>query len=200
MLRLVTAAVLVVVLGACGDDADEPVAAGDVEAAAERLDAIRVAVLEWSSAESIEDARRAAEEARNLITGPTTFDAGDLDGDGEIAGAAEIGLLPADDGTPGLASALAACASVERDVLGGDWDDAAGRWAVLRRTIDEWSPRDNTYPTLPSHPQRVIGWADNTLALAAEPQDLEEAIEFSGHALLHVDVSRSALDDCTVAD
>ena len=39
-----------------------------------------------------------------------------------------------------------------------------------------------------------------TLALPADPQQLEQAIEFSGHALLHVDVSQRALDDCQIAD
>jgi hypothetical protein len=80
---------------------------------------------------------------------------------------------------------------VRRDVLGGDWDDPAARWAMLSEAIAQWAPDHNTFPSLPSHPMRIVGWA--TLAQSAT---FDNAIEYAGHAKLHVDVSRDALDHC----
>ena len=79
----------------------------------------------------------------------------------------------------------------ERDVLGGDWADPVARWELLADAIAEWSTVNNPFPTLPSHPMRVVGWATLT-----QTGTFDDAIEFSGHADLHVDVSRNALADC----
>ncbi len=82
---------------------------------------------------------------------------------------------------------------VHGDVLGGDWDDPHAWWAELERAIDQWSPENNTFPSLDSHPMRVVGWA--TLAQSAS---FDEAIEYSSHARLHVDVARAALRRCSL--
>lgn len=100
------------------------------------------------------------------------------------------GLLPGLTGQPGLGLPASSC--VEQDVLGGSFLDASGRWDTLRAAIGEWSPGNNTFPSLPSHPQRVVGWASLTLAT----EDLDLAHEYSGHAGLHVDITRDALDGC----
>lgn len=160
-----------------------------------RLAAISAAVARWEEADSLDEARAAAEESRNLITGLDTMGAGDLDGDGTVSGAVDDGLLPDEQGGPGLASALSACPEVDRDVLGGSWDDPAGRWQILSEAIEAWSPTNNPFPGLPSHPQRVVGWA----TLALDGTSLEEAREFAGHARLHVTVTEEALADCEVA-
>ena len=85
---------------------------------------------------------------------------------------------------------LAANTCIERDVLGGEWVDPASRWAEMLAAIDAWQPGNNTMPTLASHPMRVVGWATFTLNSDA----LEEAHEYAGHADLHVNISRRALD------
>jgi len=157
----------------------------------ERLDALDGAVSRWESAADLGTAWSAAETARNLVVGPDGPDYGDADGDGAIGGATDIGLLPGLGGEPGAASE-AAGACVVRDVLGGDWSDPVERWAMLAAAIDAWRPTDNTFPSLPSHPQRVVGWA--TLALAAD--NLDTALEYAGHARLHVDISTRAGGDC----
>ncbi len=159
----------------------------------ERLSLIAAAVDRWETAGTVAAAHAAAEEARNLITGPGTLDSGDLDGDGEVVGLLDPGFLPSETGTPGLASALAGCEAVDQDVLGGSWDDPAERWLILQQAIDDWSEANNTFPSLPSHPQRIVGWA--TLTLASD--DLELAHEYAGHAQLHVRVAGDALDSCT---
>ncbi len=132
-----------------------------------------------------------AEEARNLVVGEHGPYFGDGDGNGTVEGASERGLLPGLRGEPGIAVA-ADGACVIRDVLGGDWDDPAVRWAVLDTAINAWTQANNPFPSLHSHPQRIVGWA--TLTLATE--QLAEATEFGGHAQLHVDVSRRAVADC----
>lgn len=86
---------------------------------------------------------------------------------------------------------IGAADCVNRDVLGGSWDDPVGRWSLLDDGIDEWAPANNTFPSLPSHPMRIVGWA--TLTQSAS---FEEAIEYSGHAYLHVDISQEALAQC----
>lgn len=158
---------------------------------AERIDAVDVAVAEWQAAGDLETAHRAAEEARNLIEGPGGPHYGDVDGDGTIGGEVEMGLLPGVDAQPGLAQPpLNDC--VDRDVLGGSWDDPQERWDVFADTLAAWAPGNNTMPTLPSHPQRVVGWA--TLTLGSD--SLDEAHEYAGHARLHVDISRAAYESC----
>ena len=52
---------------------------------------------------------------------------------------------------------------------------------------------NNTFPALPSHPQRLVGWA--TLTLATE--DLATAREYGGHAHLHIDTAIRALTGCS---
>ena len=106
--------------------------------------------------------------------------------------APSIGLRPGLGGEPGLATA-AAGPCVERDVLGGSWADPTARWSVLASAIEAWTPSNNTFPALPSHAQRIVGWATLTLAT----NELATALEYGGHAQLHIDVSKQALTDCT---
>lgn len=183
-------------LGACSGSEPSParrnVASADLSAGRERAGAVSRAVQRWADAPTLETARASAEEARNLVTGSGPLGAGDLDEDGEARRADEPGLLPGTDGEPGIASALADCLQVERDVLGGSWAQPADRWETLADAIANWSPADNTFPALPSHPQRIVGWA--TLALGTN--SLAEAHEYAGHARLHVYVTEDALDSC----
>jgi len=158
----------------------------------ERLTAIDGAVNHWRTATDLVTAQRAAEEARNLVVGPAGPAYGDADRDGMIEGASDIGLLPGLAGEPGLASA-AAGSCVERDVLGGSWADPAARWSILESAIAKWRPSNNTFPALPSHPQRIVGWA--TLTLATE--DLATAREYGGHAHLHIDIAIRAVTGCS---
>lgn len=156
-----------------------------------RLAAIEQAVQSWRSADTLAEAQRFAERARNLVVGPDGPYYGDADGDGTVEGASDEGLLPGLTGEPGIAqSASGTC--IERDVLGGSWDDAAGRWATLDTAITAWAPNNNTFPALPSHPQRIVGWASLTLAT----DSLDTAREYAGHAQLHVDVSKAAVAGC----
>ena len=157
----------------------------------DRLDAIDLAVADWRSATALASAHAAAEAARNLVVGPGEPGYGDADGNGSTGGASAIGLLPGLDGRPGLATpADGSC--VEADVLGGSWADPASRWATLEAAIDAWAPSNNTFPALPSHPQRVVGWA----TLALESDDLSTAIAYGGHAALHAAISRQAVTGC----
>ncbi len=195
--HIALAAIVALVLGGCGsgapatpevDTGRSPAANAVLD---ERLDALDDAVSRWEAAADLGTARAAAETARNLVVGSAGPDYGDADGDGTIGGATDIGLLPGLGGEPGAATeADGDC--VVRDVLGGDWSDPADRWAILAAAIDAWRPTNNTFPSLPSHPQRVVGWA--TLALAAD--DLDTALEYAGHARLHVDISTRAAADC----
>jgi len=157
----------------------------------QRLDALQAAVDGWQRADDLASAKSAAETARNLITGPDVHGYGDLDGDGRTGGASLTGLLPGEQGQPGLVTSPAPVC-VERDVLGGSWADPAARWEEVRTRIATWNPTDNTFPALPSHPQRVVGWASLTLAAPT----LELAREYAGHAQLHVRVAREALNGC----
>ena len=157
-----------------------------------RLAAIASAIDRWGAAADLAEARRAAEAARNLVVGPAGPYYGDADGDGTIEGASPIGLLPGLSGEPGIAvPADGTC--VERDVLGGSWSDPADRWGRLDEAIDAWSPVNNPFPTLPSHPQRIVGWA----TLALETPEIADAHEYAGHAHLHVDIASAAASGCT---
>jgi hypothetical protein len=140
-------------------------------------------------------ARVAAETAANLVVGPNGPGYGDRNDDGTVSGETDAGILPGLDGTPdGVATALATNACVERDVLGGSWDDPAGRWAEMEQAIDTWRPDSNTMPSLASHPMRVVGWATFTLDTdPAAPDALDLAHEYAGHAALHVAISANAL-------
>lgn len=168
-----------------------PAPSPETETAEERLAAIDAAVQRWRSAETLAAARRHAEHARNLVVGPSGPFYGDGDGDGTIAGASATGLLPGQSGEAGLAS-VSPNACVTRDVLGGSWADPARRWRILRTAIANWRPGNNTFPTLPSHPQRIAGWA--TLTLAAK--DAATARDYAGHARIHADISTRALKAC----
>ncbi|WP_062466390.1 hypothetical protein [Demequina maris] len=161
----------------------------DVAAQFEQLE---TAVQEWSDAGTIAEAHAAAEASRNLVMGPGGPLYGDADGDGVIAGESELGLLPGDAGEPGLVHDPAVNPCVERDVLGGSWERPQARWAEVIDAIGAWTETNNTFPSLASHPQRVVGWA--TLTLATD--DLDTALEYAGHAQLHVDVTRAAYEDC----
>ena len=165
----------------------------------ERLLVIDVHVSVWAAAETIEEAKAAAEAAANHVVGPDGPGYGDRDGDGEVRGPRDAGILPGVDGTPaGFAleafeslpadDPVAVC--LEETVLGGSWDDPAGRWALMEEAIAEWTPSFNTMPGLPSHPQRVVGWATFTI----ESDSLAEAHEYAGHAGLHVGASQRAID------
>lgn len=157
----------------------------------QRLAALQAAVDTWERADDLTAAKAAAETARNLVTGPEVADYGDLDGDGRIGGANATGLLPGEQGQPGLVTSPAP-ACVEQDVLGGSWDDPVARWQEVRTRIGAWRETHNTFPALASHPQRVVGWA--SLALATRSMEL--AREYAGHAQLHVRVTLEALEGC----
>lgn len=132
-------------------------------------------------------------EARNLVVGPDGPGYGDVDGDGSLAGEVERGLLPGLAGETGLTGPGAderEC--LVPDLLGGSWADPAARWAEATDAIAAWSETDNTFPSLASHAQRIVGWASLTLASG----DLATAVEFAGHARLHVDVVADAAASC----
>jgi hypothetical protein len=157
----------------------------------QRLSLIDAAVMGWAAADTLAEAQRFAEEARNLVVGPNGPYFGDADGDGTVNGDSDAGVLPGLEGEPGIAQSTGGDCAL-RDVLGGSWADPADRWEILDTAIAEWMPANNTFPTLPSHPQRVVGWA--TLTLTTD--DLESAHEYAGHAALHVRVSQAAVNEC----
>lgn len=190
---LLTVPCLVLALTGCGDGGSGAATTtpGDdtQRAALDRAAAVEDAVRTWSDAATLAEAQAAAERARNLITGPHVSGAGDGDGDGDVEPVA-VGLLPGDDGSPGLASTLTG-ACVQRDVLGGSWDDPPARWDEVLRRIETWAPGANRFPELPSHAQRVVGWASLTLAA----DDVAEAHEYAGHALGHARITTEALQE-----
>lgn len=189
-MRLALVVLVLAGLVGCGGGSDGE---RDASAAQARVEAIATEVDAWAEAGTLADARAHAEAAANLIVGPGGPGYGDRDGDGTIAGVVDEGLLPARSGEPSgiVLDTLDGADCVRADVLGGDWDDPSGRWARLIVAIREWTPTDNTFPGLPSHPMRVVGWA--TLAQDAP---LAQALEYAGHADIHVDVTRDALADC----
>ncbi len=196
--RLAIAVVAVGALAGCGssgDDSAADVTTPESAVATERIAELDEAVDRWKAAASIAEAQVAAETAANLVVGPNGPGYGDRNGDGTIDGDTDAGLLPGLDGSPdGLASQIADNACIERDVLGGPWDDASARWAEMTAAIEAWRPDDNTMPTLASHPMRVVGWA--TFTLDTDPSSheaLDLAHEYAGHAALHVAVSADAL-------
>ena len=156
-----------------------------------RIDQINAEVTAWHSAPDLAQAKRHAEAARNLIVGPTGPGYGDVDKDGRVSGANQIGLLPGLKGGAALA-VPAANTCVTRDLLGGSWENPVRRWAILDAKVAAWRPGNNTFPTLPSHAQRIVGWA----SLALGSSKLGTAAEYAAHAKLHVDVSRTALTRC----
>lgn len=179
-------------LSACSSGGQDAAPDGnpDVRAVERRIDQIQDAVGSWRSASTLEAAKAAAEAAHNLVTGPGVAGYGDTDRDGTVAGDVEQGLLPDEGSSPGLGLLLADCAGP--DLLGGSWADQSARWATLRDAIAAWTPSNNTFPGLASHPQRVVGWATLTL----RTDDLDLAHEYAGHAQIHVDASREAVAGC----
>lgn len=182
---------LLIVAAGCSSASTPSGASVDVGPTSDRLDQIQAAVTSWGDATSLPQAQVAAEQTRNLVLGPYVKGYGDTNRDGTISGSTPIGLLPDESGGPGLALALAKCAGP--DLLGGSWDNPGQRWQVMRTAIADWTPGNNTFPSLPSHPQRVVGWATLTL----DTDNLTAAHEYAGHAQLHVDASRKAVGDCT---
>lgn len=153
--------------------------------------ALDSAVSRWQRAPDLTSAHQAAEEARNLIVGPAGPYYGDADGDGIISGANSVGILPGRKGEAGLASSKHnPC--VVADVLGGSWRNPAERWATLETAISRWTSVGNTFPYLPSHLQRVVGWA----SLALKARSLVAAREYAKHAHLHVNVAMKAVTQC----
>ncbi|MEZ5093495.1 hypothetical protein [Nocardioides sp.] len=179
------AVVLGLALAGCSSGSDDgPVDSGD-KALDGRVDAIQRAIDQWQSAEDITEAHRGAETARNLVVGSHGPEYGDADGDGEIAGEAEEGLLPGAHGETGITGPGAderECLTA--NVLGGSWSDPEARWAQAEQAVADWSPSNNTFPGLQSHAQRIFGWT--SLALATD--DLATAQEYAGHAQLHIAV------------
>ncbi len=193
MTRMAIALALAVSLlvSACSDPPGTDALGSEAAAVTQRLDAIDAAVGDWRDSTTIEEAHAAAEEARNLVVGPDNPLYGDADGDGGVQGENEEGLLPGLT-AEGLAQLSSVSSCAEADVLGGSWSDRPARWATAQDAYDAWTPSNNTMPTLPSHPQRIVGWATFTLAT----DSLDDAHEYAGHARLHVDVSRAALEPC----
>lgn len=156
-----------------------------------RLAALDRAVGRWQAASTLHAAHRSAEEARNLVVGASGPFYGDSNGDGRIAGTSAIGILPGLKGEAGLAGPDDnAC--VVADVLGGSWQQPAKRWSQLQSAISRWSASGNTFPSLPSHAQRVVGWASLTL----KSDSLADAHGYAKHARLHVDISVRAANNC----
>ena len=173
----------------------EPAPAGlqqpGTETLSTRLVALDRAVSRWQTASTLRVAQEAAEEARNLIVGASGPFYGDANGNGQIAGASVIGVLPAVKGGASLASPNDnAC--VVADILGGSWRDPAKRWSQFQSTLSRWTISRNTFPSLPSHAQRVVGWASLTL----KSDSPVEAREYAKHARLHVDIALRALNSC----
>ncbi|QDP18867.1 hypothetical protein [Sphingomonas xanthus] len=161
------------------------------ETLASRLARLDRAVLRWQDASTLAVAHAAAEEARNIVVGAHGPFYGDADRNGEVGGASPVGILPGLKGEAGLAGPNEnRC--VNADVLGGEWSNPALRWSQLENAIARWRPEANSFPSLPSHPQRVVGWASLTLGSAS----LDDAREYARHARLHVDFSLRALHDC----
>lgn len=167
----------------------------DIEAAtrelSSRIETIDAAIVAWRGATSVAEAQSAAETAANLVVGPNGPGYGDRNDDGILSGEADVGLLPGSDGTPsGLAAVLETNQCVVSDVLGGPWTDPGVRWDEMLSAIDRWRPDNNTMPSLASHPMRIVGWA----TFSMESESLEEIQTFGGHANIHIQVSRRALD------
>jgi len=156
-----------------------------------RLAAIDDAIDRWRRSANLADAKSAAEEARNLVVGSAGPYYGDANRDNVIQGASESGLLPGLRGEDSLAQpGDGDC--VVRDILGGKWNQPSRRWAVFDAALKSWTPSRNTFPALPSHPQRIVGWA----SLALSTSSLDAAKEYAGHAQLHIDVTTNAFTQC----
>lgn len=195
-MRVAVLAVSFALIAGCGGGDDDTVAGPPADASAvssvrERMDEIASHVAVWGSSDDFAEVSAAAEAAANLVVGPNGPGYGDRNGDGEVSGANEVGLLSGVDGTPaGIAVPLAGQSCVARDVVAGTVDDPAAAWAEMDAAIAAWAPGNNTMPTLASHPMRIVGWATFTMATSS----LFVAHEYASHAQLHVDVAVRALD------
>jgi hypothetical protein len=191
MSRVVIALLLVVAAVGCGDDSD-PGETEDVAAFTLRVQLLTAdnAVTVWGRADSLAEAHAAAEAAANIMVGSGGPDYGDRDGNGNVDGESEFGVLPGLDGTPPALAALVDNECIEADVLGGSWEDPAGRWAELETAIDAWGPDNNTIPDVASNPMRIVGWA--TLAQATD--SLDEARDFGTRAKTNIALSLAAID------
>lgn len=185
---------LSLVAAACsGSTATDTTGSGraDIDLFADRLEEIGIAIAAWRIADSVEEALVQAETAANLVVGPNGPGYGDRNGDGALSGASDVGLLPGLDGTPGgLAAFPTASDCIVNNVLGGSWDEPAGRWQQMVTAIDTWQPDNNTMPSLASHPMRIVGWA--SFSLVTDSLDMMK--EYAGHATLHVNISQRALN------
>jgi hypothetical protein len=194
--RIVAVVVALALLTACdGDPITRSVGdGGPAERLAERIEVVGAHVESWEQAVTVDEAWAAAEAAANHVVGPTGPGFGDRDADGEVRDPSDAGILPGMEGDPPgfalLAAEAGAPSCVTEDVLGGTWAEPEARWGEMAEAIEAWSPSDNTMARLASHPQRIVGWA--TLALRSD--DLDHIQELAGHARLHVDASRRALE------
>ncbi len=191
--------VTALVLAACtsptaipADEAEPP----PTDLLTERIAVVAAHVDRWATASTLREAKAAAEAAANHVVGPGGPGFGDRDGDGELRGPRDAGILPGLEGEPpGFALAAARAGGpdcITEDILGGSWDDPNARWAELDEVVEAWSPDRNTMPRLASHAQRIVGWALLTL----RTDDLAQARTFGSHAQIHVRVSRDAVLAC----
>ena len=195
MKRLVIAlaVTLLMALGACSSS-DASGAPGSADLALSgRMNSIATAVDDWGHATTLPEAKAGAEAALNLVVGAAGPFYGDGDGDGQLQGASDNGLLPGLHGEQGLAQSEPINACVGEEVLGGAWEDPGDRWDVAAVVYSKWTPSNNIMPTLASHPQRIVGWAILTLA----SDSLDEAHDYARNAQLHVDVSQAAIEACS---
>lgn len=167
---------------------EESPAQSSSSAGAARIEAMQTQLDTWAGTGDLATAQEAAEGVMNLIVGEDGPYYGDATANGVVTGGTGAGLLPGLEGETGLAEADLDNECVGADVLGGSWTDPGSRWDILDTAIAEWMPSNNTFPALPSHPQRIVGWVQLTLGAAT----IEEATEYAGHAQIHVDVSRDA--------
>lgn len=165
---------LAVVMVACASNDGPP----DYSQALSRLDRVEAAVSTWDGAATVDEAHAAAADAIDLVMG---------------GGTTPDGLLPSNTSDGLVLGAGTPSSCVERDVLGGPWDDVAARWAVLDTAVEAWAPGNNTFPAFPSHLQRLVGWARLTVA----SDSLDDAHEYAGHAAIHLTVARTAMESCS---
>lgn len=167
--RRILIALLVVVAGCAPTSTD--VDQGALAASFLSLDELDRLVARWDQASSLQEAQAAASDAHDQAAR----------------------LLPGRDGEPqGLVLDAVGTDRCARDAHGGSWDDPEARWSEFDAAVEAWSETNNTFPSLVSHPMRVMGWARLTMDAA----DLDEAHSYAPHAQLHVDITRGALESC----
>jgi hypothetical protein len=194
MKALAITLVVALSLAACGTSSPKTDPMDGLAEVQARIDDIANQVSAWRDAPDLADATAAAEAAANLVVGPNGPGYGDRNSDGVVSGETDTGLLPGIDGTPEgvLIAGLGDVACLQPDVLGGAWDDPTTLWGEMTAAINEWAQNNNTFPSLASHPMRIVGWATLT-----QTATLDEAHEYARHATLHVNVSNEALTGCS---